>query len=175
MAPTKYNYKIYNKELLVIVYYFEEWRPDLEGTNLPVQVLTDHKSLEYFMTTKRLTRRQVRWAEFLADFYFQITYRPGKSNIKADSLTCRSQDLLEGPQDDCQKEMIRTILTTDQLYLEIQITEPQLAEILIISNKIKEVQSQDPFCQEVLKLLRSNTRISTKISLVHCDEVNGLL
>jgi hypothetical protein len=36
MAPTKYNYKIYNKELLVIIYCFEEWRPDLEGTNLPV-------------------------------------------------------------------------------------------------------------------------------------------
>jgi hypothetical protein len=60
MAPTEYNYEIYNKELLVIVCCFEEWRPDLEGTDLPVQVLTDHKSLEYFITTKRLTCQQVR-------------------------------------------------------------------------------------------------------------------
>ena len=97
------------------------------------------------MTTKRLTCQQVRQAEFLADFHFQITYRPSKSNTKADSLTRRSQDLLEGLQDNCQKEMIRTILTTDRLYPEIQITEPKLAEILTISNKIKEAQNQDPF------------------------------
>ena len=56
MAPAECNYKIYDKELLAIVRCFEEWRPDLEGTDLPVQVLTDYKSLEYFMTMKRLTR-----------------------------------------------------------------------------------------------------------------------
>jgi hypothetical protein len=56
----------------------QEWRPDLEGSELPVQALTNHKSLEYFMSTKRLTRRQARWAEFLADYHFEITYRPGK-------------------------------------------------------------------------------------------------
>ena len=80
MSPTKYNYKIYDKELLAIIRCFEEWRPDLEGSDLPVQVLTDHKSLEYFMTTKRLTRRQARWAEFLADYYFVITYWPRSQN-----------------------------------------------------------------------------------------------
>jgi hypothetical protein len=60
MAPAECNYEIYDKELLAIIRCFEEWRPDLEGTDLPVEVLTDHKSLEYFMTTKRLTRRQAR-------------------------------------------------------------------------------------------------------------------
>ena len=52
------NYEIYNKELLAIIRCFEQWRPELEGTDMPIQVLTDHKSLEYFMTTKKLTRRQ---------------------------------------------------------------------------------------------------------------------
>ena len=52
------NYKIYDKELLAIVSAFEHWRPELEGTDLPIQVLTDHKALEYFMTTKKLTYRQ---------------------------------------------------------------------------------------------------------------------
>ena len=40
------NYKIYNKELLAIIPCFEEWRPELEGTAMPVKVLTDHKGLE---------------------------------------------------------------------------------------------------------------------------------
>jgi hypothetical protein len=92
MTPTKCNYEIYDKELLAIIRCFKEWRPDLKGTNLLVQVLTDYKSLEYFMTTKRLTRRQARWAEFLADYNFRITYRPGKQNDKADALTRRGSD-----------------------------------------------------------------------------------
>jgi hypothetical protein len=58
MTPAECNYEIYDKELLAIIRCFEEWRPDLEGTDFPIQVLTDHKNLEYFMTTKRLTRRQ---------------------------------------------------------------------------------------------------------------------
>ena len=66
MAPTKYNYEIYDKELLAIIRCFEQWRPKLESSGIPVKVLTDHKSLEYFMTTKTLTRRQARWAEFLS-------------------------------------------------------------------------------------------------------------
>lgn len=65
MAPAECNYDIYDKELLAIICCFEEWRPELEGTGMPVQVLTDHKGLEYFMTTKKLTPRQARWAEFM--------------------------------------------------------------------------------------------------------------
>ena len=48
------NYEIYDKELLAIIQCFEEWRPKLEGTSSPVQVITDHCNLEYFMTTKLL-------------------------------------------------------------------------------------------------------------------------
>ena len=87
LVPTECNYEIYDKELLAIIRCFEAWRPELEGTDLPIQVLTDHKSLEYFMTTKKLTRRQARWVEFLAGYNFQVTYRPGKQNDKADALT----------------------------------------------------------------------------------------
>jgi hypothetical protein len=56
------------------------------------------------MTTKKLTRRQARWAEFLANYNFQVTYRPGKLHDKADSLTRRPRDRPEGnDEDDRQK------------------------------------------------------------------------
>ena len=29
----------------------QEWRPELEGSPHPIQVITDHKNLEYFMTS----------------------------------------------------------------------------------------------------------------------------
>ena len=54
---------------------------------MPVKVLTDHKGLEYFMTTKKLTPRQARWAKFLSEFNFVVTYQSGKKNNKADALT----------------------------------------------------------------------------------------
>ena len=45
------------------------------------------------MSTKKLTRRQARWAEFLSQFHFEIKWRPGKDTTKPDALTRRSQDL----------------------------------------------------------------------------------
>ena len=60
MAPVECNYKIYDKKLLAIIWCFEEWRPELKGIGLSVKVFTDHKGLEYFISTKKLTLRQVR-------------------------------------------------------------------------------------------------------------------
>ena len=60
LTPAECNYEIYDKELLAIVNCLEQWRPELEGTELPIQILIDHKALEYFMTSKKLTRRQAR-------------------------------------------------------------------------------------------------------------------
>jgi hypothetical protein len=92
-STTECNYEIYDKELLAIVRCFEEWRPELEGTTSPIKVITDHRNLEYFTTTKLLNRRQARWSEFLSRFNFRITYRPGKLGAKPDALTRRSEDL----------------------------------------------------------------------------------
>jgi hypothetical protein len=92
-STTECNYEIYDKELLAIVRCFEEWRPELEGTSSPIKVITDHRNLEYFTTTKLLNRRQARWSEFLSRFNFTITYRPGKQGTKPDALTRRSEDL----------------------------------------------------------------------------------
>src|SRR5438045_7132982 len=57
-----------------------------------IQVMSDHKALEYFMTTKALTARQACWAEILSQFNFRIMYKPGATN-HADALTRWKQDL----------------------------------------------------------------------------------
>ena len=87
MSPAESNYEIYDKELLAIVQAFEEWRPELEGPLDPVEVITDHKALEYFMKSRLLSRRQARWSEFLSRFNFRICYRPGSLNTPADALS----------------------------------------------------------------------------------------
>ena len=92
-TPAECNYEIYNKELMVIIRCFEEWQVELESTPHPIQVLSDHRNLEYFMSTKLLNCQQVRWSEFLSRFNFQITYRLGKLGGKPDTLTRRSGNL----------------------------------------------------------------------------------
>ena len=52
------NYPIYNKEMLAIVQTFKHWQTELEDTDHSVEVLTDHKALEYFISTKALSARQ---------------------------------------------------------------------------------------------------------------------
>ena len=55
--PANCNYEIYNKELLAIIRCFEQWKPKLKGTEVLIKVITDHKSLEFFIINKKLTRR----------------------------------------------------------------------------------------------------------------------
>ena len=81
------NYEIYDKELLAIVKALEEWRPELQGTENPFEIITDHKNLQTFMSTKQLNQRQVRWAEFLSQFNFVIMYRPGSKATLPDALS----------------------------------------------------------------------------------------
>ena len=68
------NYDVHDKELLGVVDAFEQWEVHLLGLPHTIEVFSDHQNLTSFMTTKKLNRRQVRWAELLAQFDFKITH-----------------------------------------------------------------------------------------------------
>src|SRR5882672_9513528 len=89
MQLAKLNYEIYDKELLAIFKAFRQWRNYLEGSAHVVLVLSDHKNLEYFATTKQLTRCQVHWSEYLSGFNYLINYCAGWLGTKPDALTCQ--------------------------------------------------------------------------------------
>jgi hypothetical protein len=106
------NYEIYDKELLAIIKCMEEWRPELQGTPERFEILTDHKNLEYFTSTKALNQRQVRWSEFLSQFNFQIIYRPGAKAVRPDALSRKPGDRPSKSDinDDRIKNRERTVL-----------------------------------------------------------------
>jgi len=83
------NYNVHDKELLAIFEAFKIWRHYLEGSASPIDIVMDHKNLEYFSTTKVLTRRQARWSEYLSQFNLVIRFRPGHLGTKPDALTRR--------------------------------------------------------------------------------------
>ena len=90
MIDAELNYNIYDKELLAIVEGFKQWRAYCEGSRFRIQVYSDHNNLQYFTTTKVLTRRQARWSETLSAYDYTINYRPGTLGAKPDALTRRA-------------------------------------------------------------------------------------
>ena len=145
------NYENYNKEILPIIRCFEQWRPELEGTGVPIKVITDLKSLEYLMTTIKLTRRQACWAEFLSEFNFIISYIPGKENQKADSLTQRSNDHLSDNNNDRQQHLLQTILLAKRLEI-ISIKR----EDNTIIDRVVQANLEDSYCSKLRYLLKAD-------------------
>src|SRR5260221_268275 len=75
---------------------FKNWRHFLEGSGEVIDTVTDHKNLEYFTTSKKLSRQQARWAEFLAQFNMRVCFRPGRLGFKPDMLTHRWDLYMDG-------------------------------------------------------------------------------
>jgi transposase InsO family protein len=104
------NYEIYDRELLAIIESFHHWRHFLQGGFHKVSVISDHENLKYFMSTKRLNRRQGRWMLFLSEYDFVITHRPGSRQGKSDALS-RRPDFGE----DADEDNVATLLKPDQI------------------------------------------------------------
>src|SRR5258707_7858011 len=56
------NYNTHDKELLVVFNCYKAWQHYLEGSGNLIDTVTDHKNLEYFTSTKKLTCQQVHWS-----------------------------------------------------------------------------------------------------------------
>ncbi|HVW99810.1 MAG TPA: reverse transcriptase domain-containing protein, partial [Candidatus Babeliaceae bacterium] len=99
LSATERNYEIHDRELLAIIRSLEEWRQYLLGSPNKIEIFTDHKNLEYFLTAKKLNRRQARWSGLLADYDYILKHIPGKSMTKPDVLS-RRPDHGEGIEND---------------------------------------------------------------------------
>ena len=55
-----------------------------------MEIWTDHKNLEYFITAKKLNCHQVHWFLHLARFNFLLHHRPGRTMGKPDILSRRA-------------------------------------------------------------------------------------
>ena len=135
------NYDVHDKELLAIFEAFQHWRHYLEGSASQIDVVTDHKNLEYFCTTKLLTRRQFWWSEFLSQFNLIIRFRPGRLGTKQDALTRRWDVYLkEGSSDyaSINPQNLRPVFTNQQLATSLRATgllQPALRATLLMDTE----------------------------------------
>ena len=78
------NYWVFEQETLAILESLLKWEDRLQGYK--INVVTDHKALEFFDTQKHLSGRQMRWMEYLSHFDYNIQYMKGWLNKVADAL-----------------------------------------------------------------------------------------
>jgi len=83
LQPAERKWSVREKEALVIIWALEVFRPFLVGYKFIVE--SDHKSLKWL--NEATTARLVRWACRLSEFDFEIQYKPGKQNTRADMLS----------------------------------------------------------------------------------------
>src|SRR5882724_6348197 len=155
------NYDVHDNELLAIFEAFKRWRHYLEGSGLLIDVVTDHRNLQYFSMTKILTHQQARWSEYLSGFNLIICFHPGKLGTKPDALTRRWDVYLkEGNSDyaSVNPQNYHPVFTSEQLASSLQATTlsiPVLRGSLIMDaerlhSDIRSQLREDPISPEHL-------------------------
>jgi hypothetical protein len=76
----------------------------------PFVVLSDHKNLQYFIITRKLSEKQVRWSLTFSQFRFQLKFRAGKKAQRPNALSKKEQDMPGGKKDERFKNRINQLL-----------------------------------------------------------------
>ncbi len=142
MSSAECNYKIYDKELLIIIWAFEHWWLELKLTDISIKMFIDHQALTLLMKDKELSKHQMRWVQKLADFNFRIMYWSDKQNIKIDALTRQADVVLRDSEDERVRYQWIIILTSN--WMKIADLKKNISES--IYKQILEINEIDENC-----------------------------
>nr|GEU53399.1 retrotransposon protein, putative, Ty3-gypsy subclass [Tanacetum cinerariifolium] len=161
----------HNLELAAVVFALKIWRHYLYEETC--DIFTDHKSLKYIFTQKKLNMRHRRWLELLKDYDTNIQYHLGKANVLADALSRKSR-MLANLQ--IEPEIIRDLERMD-IELCIHSTKGYCAGLNIEPNlilRIKEAQKVKIEHQRANGLLQPLDIPVWKWDEISIDFVTGL-
>lgn len=85
LRSSEYNYAATKLECLAVIWSVKLFRPYLLGQ--PFTIITDHSALKGLLDTKNPTGIIARWITVLAEYTFDIKYRPGRINESADFMS----------------------------------------------------------------------------------------
>ncbi len=119
MILAECNYKIYDKELLIIICCLKHWCLKLKYTNISIKIFIDHLNLKYFMIIKELTQWQAKWAEKLSEYNFKIIYQLRKQNLKVNVLIRMSDVKSVEANNDWKLYQHQMLLLKDKFELQL--------------------------------------------------------
>lgn len=120
LNETERRYTVQEKEMTAVIHCLRTWRHYLLGSKFLVK--TDNIATSYFQTQKKLSPKQARWQDFLAEFDYDLEYKPGKTNLVADALSRKAE-----------------LASITQLHGELL-------------DMIKEGMSHDPFAKQLITM-----------------------
>ena len=88
MNEAQENYTTIEKEMLVVVYSCDKFRPYILGSK--VTLYTDHAAIRYLMMKAKL--RLIRWVLLIQEFDMEIKEKKGSENVVADHLSRLESD-----------------------------------------------------------------------------------
>ena len=152
---------------------------------------TDNKPLTYVLTSAKLNAASQRWVGGLADFRFQIKYRPGKSNNDADTLSRLPLNIEDYMQTCCQgssSEVVQAAICSARLQ-----SQGDLPWLTALTDSItaidddyntasvhqhidfRQAQALDPAISRVVHLVKTGKRPSVKGTKGESREVQRML
>ena len=108
-AEKKYHLHAGKLEFLALKWAVTDQFRDYLYFSPKFTVFTDNNPLTYILTSAKLNATGLRWVNELADFHFDIRYRPGKANADADTLS-RMPVSFEDYMKSCSEVVNRDVL-----------------------------------------------------------------
>ena len=193
LTPAQKNYHLHagKLEFLALKWAIVEQFRDYLYYAPEFTVYTDNNPLTYVLTSAKLNATSLRWVGELADFRFDVKYRPGKSNIDADTLSRQPlniEDYIELCCHQSSPEVVQATICSAQLQGEGHL--PWLTSLTdsvtafddncgspSIEQQVDVGQAQvlDPAISRVVHLVRTGKRPSVKESKSESKDVQRLL
>ena len=171
LTPAEKNYHMHagKLEFLALKWAITEKFRDYLYYAPSFTVYADKNPLTYILSSAKLSAVGHRWAAELADFNFNIKYRPGKTNIDADLLSRIPIDL-DKYMKDCIAEMekdaicatIQAVIhqgeatpwvTAVSASISVAHSEPAVTDLVfrqLTSDEIQRAQREDPDIARIL-------------------------
>ena len=133
-------------------------------------VYTDNNPLTYVLTSARLNATGLRWIGELADFKFNIRYRPGRLNGDADALSRMPMDI-NTYMTSCSEEINQDVFQATVCGVKVQVEQfppvpfpPEILQPNVSSKQtltnLKAAQNDDVDLNRVITLKLANAYLS---------------
>nr|CAN61139.1 hypothetical protein VITISV_009489 [Vitis vinifera] len=163
LKPYERNYPTHDSELADVVFALKIWRHFLFGETC--EIFTDHKSLKYLFSQKKLNMRQRRWIELLKDYDYIIQYHSRKANVVADALSRKSVGSLTAIRG-CQRQLLEDLRSL-QVHMRVLDSGALIANFRVqpdLVGRIKALQKNDLNLVQLMEEVKKGSKLDFVLS-----------
>ena len=169
MISVECNYEIYDKKLLIIIRCLKHWRLEFKNIEEFIKIFIDHKNLEIFMISKKLTSRQTRWTEIFSKFNIVIQFQSKTQNVKTDASIRMSNSRLKNDNDERHQYRKQMLLISKRLEIHVVKFDESIYERILVVNKV------DDDCKTYREALEQDLTSIDEVNLQDCQKNNDVL